>query len=64
MYSSIFRYAFIKPGLKGICVKINTEIFPTVSQSKNLDFSPTLIERQIANRGHYGAYFSFIQEEN
>lgn len=34
LYSSIFHYAFIKPGLKGIYVKINMEIFPTLYSLK------------------------------
>jgi len=51
LYSSIFHYAFIKPGLKGIYVKINMEIFPTLYSLKlkiNTIFF-TLSERQIPN---------------
>lgn len=65
LYSSIFHYVFIKPGLKGIYVKINVEMFPTVYSLKvkiNTFFLHWLKDK-LKLQDFYRTYFSLIQKE-
>lgn len=67
LYSNIFHYAFLKPGLKGIYVKINMKMFPTIYSFKvkiKTTFFHTNRKTNSKLSCHYKAYISFIQKKN